>query len=97
VSVKVVHQFDNVEAIKRAVEIDLGVAILPLTTLRRELEFETLRAVSFADVQFVRPLGIIHKRHKNLSRAAEKFVELLHEDPGDDVEIKRHPASSGVL
>lgn len=85
VSVNVVHEFDNLETIKRAVEINLGVAILPLATLRRELEFETLKAIPFSDCDFVRPLGIVHKRHKHLSRAAEKFVELLHEDlPPDE-------------
>lgn len=83
VSVTVTHQFDNVETIKRAVEIDLGVALLPLPTLRRELEFGTLHAARLQDVAFYRPLGVVHKRHKHLSRAAEKFVELLHEDPGD--------------
>ncbi|WP_437225167.1 LysR family transcriptional regulator [Planctomicrobium sp. SH661] len=83
VAVNVTHQFDNVETIKRAVEIGLGVAILPLPTLRREMEFGVLHPVPFSDVKFVRPLGIVHKRHKHLSRAAEKFVELLHEDPGD--------------
>lgn len=80
VSVRVTHQFDNVETIKRAVEINLGVAILPLTTMRREIEFGALQAVPLANVQFVRPLGIVHKRHKNLSRAAVKFVELLLQD-----------------
>ncbi len=83
VSVNVTHQFDNVETIKRAVEINLGVAILPLPTLRRELEIGALHSASFSDIQFVRPLGIVHKRHKNLSRAAEKFVDILHMDPGD--------------
>lgn len=83
VSVNVTHQFDNVETIKRAVEIDLGVAILPLTTMRRELEFGVLHAIPFSDATFTRPLSIVHKRNKHLSRAAEKFVELLHEDPGE--------------
>lgn len=91
VSVNVTHQFDNVETIKRAVEIDLGVAILPLPTLRREIEFGALRAIPFSDVKFVRPLGIVHKRHKHLSRAAEKFVELLHEDPGSASEPGASP------
>lgn len=83
VSVNVTQQFDNVETIKRAVEIHLGVAILPLPTLRRELEFGSLSCSSFSDIEFVRPLGVVHKRHKHLSRAAEKFVENLHVDPGD--------------
>jgi len=93
VSVNVTHQFDNVETIKRAVEIDLGVSILPLPTMRREMEFGALHAIPLTDVKFVRPLGIVHKRHKHLSRAAEKFVELLREDPGDDaVEVRKQPA-----
>jgi len=83
IAVHVTHQFDNVETIKRAVEIDLGVSILPIPTLRREMEIGALHAIPIADVKFVRPLGIVHKRHKHLSRAAEKFVELLREDPGD--------------
>jgi hypothetical protein len=33
-------------------------------------------------VQFIRPLGIIHKRHKHLSTAAERFVQLLCEELG---------------
>jgi DNA-binding transcriptional LysR family regulator len=84
VSVTVVHQFDNVENIKRAVEIGAGVSILPLATVRREVETGLLHAIPFRDIQFARPLGIIHKRHKHLSTAAEKFVELLHEDLGVD-------------
>lgn len=80
VIVEVVHEFDNVENIKRAVEIGAGAAILPLATVRREVEAGLLMAVPFQDVQFVRPLGIIHKRHKHLSMAAERFVQLLCEE-----------------
>lgn len=97
VSVNVVHQFDNVETVKRAVEIDLGVAILPLATMRRELEFGTLHAVRFADVEFVRPLGVVHKRHKHLSRAAEKFVELLHEEPAEGNEFAAPTAAATAI
>ncbi len=98
VSVNIVHQFDNLESVKRAVEINLGVAILPLATLRRELEFETLKAIPFSDCDFVRPLGIVHRRHKHLSRAAEKFVELLHEDlPPDEVTSIKTPAISSAI
>ena len=91
----VVHQFDNLETIKRAVEINLGVAILPLATLRRELEFETLKAVHFSDCTFVRPLGIVHRRHKHLSRAADKFVGLLHEDFSADEATPKPAAAIG--
>jgi DNA-binding transcriptional LysR family regulator len=84
VAVTVIHEFDNVENLKRAVEIGAGVSILPLATVRRETESGLLRAIPFLDAHFVRPLGIIHKRHKHLSTAAECFVDLLHEDLGVD-------------
>ncbi|MFO1094405.1 MAG: LysR family transcriptional regulator [Planctomycetaceae bacterium] len=90
VSVELVHEFDNIENIKRAVEIGAGAAILPLATVRREVDSGLLVAVHFQDVQFVRPLGIIHKRHKHLSMAAERFVQLLCEELGSE-----SPATSG--
>ncbi|MGD9856594.1 MAG: LysR family transcriptional regulator [Planctomycetaceae bacterium] len=84
VSVTVVHSFDNIENIKRAVEIGAGVSILPLPTVRREVDHGFLKALPLEDRDFFRPLGIIHKRHKHLSNAAEKFVELLHDESGMD-------------
>ncbi len=81
VTVKMVHQFDNIENIKRAVEIDAGVSILPVPTVRRETEFGSLMAIPFDDVDWFRPLGVIHKRHKTLTTAAVKFVDLLKEVP----------------
>lgn len=81
VSVNVVHEFDNIENIKRAVEIGSGLAILPAATVHRECEVGSLKSLPLRDADWTRPLGIIHRRHKALSLAAQKFVELLHEDP----------------
>jgi DNA-binding transcriptional LysR family regulator len=94
VAVRVVHQFDNIENLKRAVEIGLGVSLLPLDTLRRELEFGTLKAVPLSDVRFERPLGIIHKRHKHLTTAAEKFVELLRSSGTPPATVNRDSAGA---
>ena len=73
----VVMEFDNVETIKRAVEIDAGVALLPEPTVGRELAAGTLCAVRLAGDDLVRPLGIIHARGKPLPPTARRFVELL--------------------
>jgi DNA-binding transcriptional LysR family regulator len=97
VAVTVIHEFDNVENLKRAVEIGAGVSILPLASVRRETESGLLRAIPFLDVQFTRPLGIIHKRHKHLSTAAERFVELLHEDLEVDSSHTRPTAPATAL
>lgn len=74
---RVTMEFDNVETIKRAVEIDAGVAILPEPTIGRELATGTLRAVRIADETIVRPMGVIHARGIPLSATAARFVELL--------------------
>jgi len=79
VSVDVVHEFDNCEHIKRAVEVGSGVAILPEPTLRRELAQGTLVSLSPAAADWKRPLGFIHRRNRQLSRAAERFIERLLE------------------
>lgn len=73
----VVMEFDNIETIKRAVEIDAGVALLPEPTVGRELAAGTLAAVRIEGDDLVRPLGIIHARGKALSPTARRFVELL--------------------
>lgn len=100
VSLKVVHEFDNIENIKRDVEIGSGVALLPLETVQRELELGLLRAVKLADVQWLRPLGIVYRRKRKLSAAARKFVELLKlespesHDAADGAEFRSRVATA---
>ncbi|MGE5191682.1 MAG: LysR substrate-binding domain-containing protein [Deltaproteobacteria bacterium] len=80
VAVQVVHEFDNIETIKRAIEIGSGVALLPKPTVWPEISAGRLAAVEVSDVELVRPLGIVHKRNKQLTTAVQKFVELLQQD-----------------
>ncbi|MGD9763756.1 MAG: LysR family transcriptional regulator [Candidatus Binatia bacterium] len=77
VSVRYAGEYDNIETIKRAVEIGQGVAIVPLPAVRHELEQGSLKVVRLSDETLLRPLGIIYKRGRHLSPAAEKFVEIL--------------------
>lgn len=72
-----VMELDNVEVMKRVVEIGLGVAILPENAVRPEVRGGTLAAVQVSDEIFLRPLGIIHRTGKHFSPAAAKFIEYL--------------------
>lgn len=72
-----VMELDNIETIKRVVEIGRGIAILPDSAVRQEVRGRTLVAVPFADDGFVRPLGMIHRQGKHFTPAAEKFVEFV--------------------
>jgi len=77
VEVRVVMEFDNIETIKRAIEIDAGIGLLPLPTVLREVEAGTLVAVPLATEELVRPLGIIHRRGKDLGVTVRRFIDLL--------------------
>ena len=73
----VVMEFDNVETIKRAVEINSGISILPLAVIAQELSNGTLKSVSFDDPKFVRPTAIIIRKGRAISKSARYLLELL--------------------
>jgi len=79
---RVVMEFDNIETIKRAVEIDAGVSLLPAPTVVREVAAGSLVAVPLSSDELVRPLGIIHRRGKDLGVTARRFIELLRSEGG---------------
>ena len=76
----VVVRFDNTETIKRAVEIDAGLGLLPAPTLDREVAAGTLVRIPLESPGLIRPVGIIVKRGKPLSEEAARFVEFLTEN-----------------
>ena len=77
VSVRYVGEYDNIETIKRAVEIGQGISIVPLASVQYEIELGLLKVVHLSDETIMRPLGIIHKKGRHLSPAAVKFIDVL--------------------
>lgn len=77
VSPSVALEFDNIETIKRAIEIGAGISLLPEPTLAREIDAGTLVRVQLEAPILVRPLGIIHRRDRKLSATAHQFIQLL--------------------
>ena len=68
---------DNVETIKRAVELGLGVSILPKATVQTEELNGTLALKPLADGTFTRPIGIVLRKGRYLGRAANAVIEVL--------------------
>ncbi len=79
VAVQHVMEFDNVETVKRAVEIDAGIAIVPQGTVVQEVAKQTLVQVQLEDAEFFRPLAAIHKKNKVLSPAMKQFLTIIKE------------------
>lgn len=77
VTVHKVAEFDNIETIKRAVEVGFGLAIVPLLSVHDEEQNGQLKVIELAEKDWVRPVGVVYRSDRNLSLAAKKFVQLL--------------------
>ena len=89
VALRYVSEVDNIDTIKRFVEVGQGVAIVPEPAVQSEVKSETLTVVQFSDEKLSRPLAIIHRKGKQFSLAAERFIEFLtSKKTQDDVEAK---------
>ncbi len=72
-----VMEMDNVETIKRAVELGLGISVLPTPTVQQEISTGTLVAKPFAEGSFTRPIGILVRKGKYLSRASQAVLDAF--------------------
>ncbi len=77
VEVKKVAEFDNIETIKRAVEVGFGLAIVPEPAVSEAKKAGTLAVIQLAEKYWTRSVGVIYRSDRNLSLAAKKFVQLL--------------------
>lgn len=77
ISPKIVMELDNIETIKRAVEINAGVGLLPAQTVEREIQLGTLSLVRMSDFAPTRPIGIIQRRGAPVGLTTRLFLETL--------------------
>jgi len=79
IEVNITMAFDNIEAIKRAIENAGGISILPEPTVRNEAANGWLKVAPLKGLTLVRPLCIIHRRKRVLTPAILSFIEILKE------------------
>ena len=78
VDVNIVMEFDNIDTLKRAIEVGAGLSILPAENVKRETATGYLRSVPFFDPsKWVRKIRIIYRRGKTFSQAARMFFRIL--------------------
>lgn len=77
IRVKVLHAFDNIEITKRAVEVGLGLALVPRITVVDEVQHGKLSALDLADGLADRSIGLLTRKRAELSLPARKFIDLL--------------------
>jgi DNA-binding transcriptional LysR family regulator len=81
VEVSVTMEFDNVETVKRALEINAGLAILPASTVKNEVERNQLVTYKLEGGIHNRPLAVIYKKNRVITPALRSFVELMKNEP----------------
>jgi DNA-binding transcriptional LysR family regulator len=69
----------SLEAIKRAVEMKLGVALLPKRCALAEIGRGQLTAVRVPQVRLVRQLRLVYRRATDLSHAAQAFLAVARQ------------------
>ena len=79
VGVEHAMEFDNIETVKRAVEIENGISLVPQTSVADEARNGSLVAIEVESLDMWRPLGVMYRRHRAISPAQQQFVALLKE------------------
>lgn len=77
VTVSIIHEGENVETLKRVVEVGGGVSILPEGAILQEAKAKSLVALSIKEGPFYREAGIAIKRGRQLTRAEHTLIHWL--------------------
>ena len=70
-------EFDNVETLKQAVEINAGIAFLPQSAVASELAKGSLAILPHQGPEIIRPLGIVSRSSRMISPAVQRFLKAL--------------------
>ncbi len=78
-NVRVTHvaEFDNIETVKRAVEIESGVSIVPSNTVTLEVQNGQLAIIPIETPKLTRPLGILFSRTRPRPAGLKELILAL--------------------
>ena len=70
-------ELPTIESIKRFVQMDIGVAIVPRMCVRWEIEQGLLVEVKVRELRMPRDLYLLYRRREQLSHSAKAMFDLL--------------------
>jgi DNA-binding transcriptional LysR family regulator len=79
VRVRTVLESDHVETVKRMIENEGLLSVLPETAVRNEVRAGSLRTIRFAPADLWRPLGVLVKRGRAESPRLREFLDFLQD------------------
>ncbi|MFQ6019340.1 MAG: LysR family transcriptional regulator [Dehalococcoidia bacterium] len=84
---RVTMQLAGTEAVKKAAEANLGVAMVSKYAIQRELSLGVLRAVDIDGLTIYRPIHMLYRKGKHFSPLARRFLSFATEYVAQDPEL----------
>lgn len=72
--------FDDMETVKRAVEINSGIALVPQNTVQTEVATGALVSIPLKGTRLARPMAVVFKSSRTRSAAVQAFVAALRSE-----------------
>jgi DNA-binding transcriptional LysR family regulator len=91
-----VMTIDSLTAQKRLIEADLGIALLPESSIQEELRLGTLRTIDISDLQTIVPIHVLYRKSGYLTGASRTLLSLISNAPvrpSTGARRKRKPSS----
>ncbi len=76
-NMKIAFQMGSTEAVKKAVENSLGISIVGISSIKRELSMKALVAVPINGVEIYKEYKIIYRNDKYLNEGTKRFIAIL--------------------
>ncbi len=73
-------EFENIDTLKHAVEVESGVSLVPSKSVRREVAGGSLASVVLSGARLSRPLGVITKTRRPHTAAEAEFLKALRDE-----------------
>ncbi len=71
--------FNNIDAIKQAVEADLGISLIPYSAVRNELQTALISEFQVEEQTWQYPQNLIYNKHRHHSPAALRMMAIVKE------------------
>ena len=76
-----IDQIDSFTAQKRLIEADIGIALMPESSIQEELRLGTLRTIDILDLQATVPIHVLYRKSGYLNGASRTLLSLISNIP----------------
>lgn len=78
IQLQIKMEYDNFELIKRTVEMGSGLSLVPKQVAQMEVKNQTLRSLKIPDFPLERPLAIVYRKGRIISKPMRAFIKILN-------------------